>query len=64
MLDDGLAKVGGGAMAPGACGGAQIMGQGEGGTGMSPGFTPGPREEGLAGGRDANALGSDPGQPL
>lgn len=43
-------------MEPGACGGVQVMGEREGGAGMSPGLTPGPREEGLAGGRDANAL--------
>lgn len=30
---------------------------------MIPGFTPGPRED-LEDGRDANTLGSGPGQPL
>lgn len=31
---------------------------------MIPGFTPGPREKDLEDGRDANTLGSGPGQPL
>lgn len=58
MLDDDLTELREGGVGPGVWEGAQAERKGGKRVGMIPGLTSGPREEDLAGGRDANGLGS------
>lgn len=58
MLEDDLPKMGGEGVGPGVYEGAQVKGKDGKQVGMIPGLASGRREEDLAGGKDANALGS------